>query len=552
MDDTFRRSFSGSPLKIAVIGGGPRALGALEALLRQRHGPLQIDLFEARSRPGAGPNFSPDQSPLMLLNLPLREVRLGQGQIASFTEWLGEAGGTGERYPARAELGEYLEARLAALIASAPGDVRIQIHSARVHSLAQADHGWHLRANGSFAQTYDEVLLAQGQPATRPDDQLARWRDHSDRCGADLLPAYPAHRLLSAARDWQGRQVGIRGFGLSTLDVVRLLTLGVGGRFEDGRYRRSGREPARILPFSLDGQAPAPKPATAALDARFDPTDAETQAYRAAVQAAINGPAPDATATLCTALRDPALRILRETGANLDPAALDHWLAVEPDKPASQETRGIEQALAAHIAEARGEVPPSPGYVVGQLVRKWQDTLREVFNPTDVPAATAKALVSFDEGLKRYSYGPPVSAASELLILIRDGIVDPRAAEDPKVKLVDDGWLLVEGDARAHVTAMVDAVLPAPDLAEICDPVVTTLMRDGHAVAVGDGLGARTGADGRLIGKDDAPRPGLSMLGRMANGSVIAVDSIHDCFGAAADRWAKGVVQRAAPALRQI
>ena len=49
---------------------------------------------------------------------------------------------------------------------------------------------------------------------------------------------------------------------------------------------------------------------------------------------------------------------------------------------------------------------------------------------------------------------------------------------------------------------------------------------------------------------DGRPAPGLAVLGRMASGSVIAVDSIHDCFGAAAERWAEGVAARAEAATR--
>jgi len=37
---------------------------------------------------------------------------------------------------------------------------------------------------------------------------------------------------------------------------------------------------------------------------------------------------------------------------------------------------------------------------------------------------------------------------------------------------------------------------------------------------------------------------GLCLLGRLALGSVVAADSLHDCFGEASHRWAEGVVDR--------
>lgn len=538
--------------RLAIIGVGPRALGALEALARQTGGwaaPVEVDLFDPLAWPGAGPNFRPDDSPLCLLNIPLRAIDIGSADrtgaaFGDLRDWLGEAGGDEDRFPSRAELGAYLAARMAALIAQAPQGLALCHHDRRVDRVAREAGGWWLETQQGREGPYDEVLLAQGQPATAPDKQMARWQDHAAGCGADLLPAYPAHRLLEAAQGWAGRQVAIRGLGLSTLDVLRLLTCGLGGRFDAGGYRRSGREPARILPFSLDGHAPVAKPATAALDARFDPREDETARFLEHLQQATAQPTDQAVATICAAFEAPAARILRDCESEATAMDVRRWLAQERDAPGGQETRSATEALRAGMDEATGRVPPSPGYVVGQLCRKWQNALRQGFNPARIPVATAAAIIGFDEGLKRYSYGPPLSSARELLALIEAGIVDPRAAEDPDIRLTEDGWQLVEEDLTARVTAMVDAVLPSPDLSRLTDPLMAGLLAEGRVTGCGEGLAARVLPDGRLIGKDDQPQPGLCLLGRLALGSVIAVDSVHDCFGAAADRWAGGVTTR--------
>lgn len=529
--------------RVAVIGAGPRALGAMEALIRQTGRACRIDIFDPHPWPGAGPNFSPDQSTLCQLNLPLRAVDLGRSPAdgPDLAAWLGEHDGS-ERFPARAELGGYLVARLMRLTAEA----EIRIAPLSILHVTRQGAAWLLNDGERQHGPYDEILLAQGQPKTAPDKQFSAWRDHAETQGLDLIHAYPDHRLLRHAQGWTGKSVGIRGLGLSTLDAVKLLTLGMGGRFEDGRYRRSGREPSRILPFSLDGHAPAPKPADARQDAQFDPQDAETQAFRAATIRAMGEDADHTLRTLCAAIEAPALRILRETGGNADAAALSRWLAQEREEPGSQEDRDAPDALRVSIDEAHGRIPPSPGYVVGQLMRKWQNALRQGFNPTPAEPATAAAILGFDEGLKRYSYGPPVEAAEELLALIEDGLVDPRAAEDPTVQMIPTGWRLVDEDASADVVAMVDAVLPSPDLSKVVDPLMKALIDSGRAVTVDKGLGARIAPDGTLIGRDGGMQEGLCLLGRMAAGSVIAVDSIHDCFGAAADRWAEGVARRAA------
>lgn len=520
-------------IRIAVIGAGPRALGALEALavrLGADSPQVHVDLFDIGGEPGAGPNFAPDDSPLMLLNLPLRNIDLGHAPaLPAFADRLPREQAQHDRYPARAQIGAYLADRFRAL-SQTPLQTRVIRQQAR--ALHRQDDHWQVSA-GITHGPYDQVLLTQGQPSTRPDDQLRDWQDHAAKSKSVLIHAYPGTRLLNAAQDWAGRTVAIRGLGLSTLDAIRLLTIGLGGRFQDGRYLPSGAEPKRIIPFSPDGKPPIPKPANAALDAVFDPTDGETAAFRDALQTAIGADADTAIDHLCAAFTAPAIRILTRTGG--DPAALPGWLRAEAEKPGSQDNRDTATALRAGLAEASGTGPPSPGYVIGQLMRKWQNDLRKGFNPARIVPATAKALIGFDEGLKRYSYGPPIESAAEMLILIDAGLIQPRVAGEDDVSLTGDGWQLGKDDPQVKTGIMIDAVLPSPDLSQIDDPLLAGLIDQGIAQQVEKGLGAQTDADGRIA-------PGLSLLGRMAMGSVIAVDSLHDCFGATADRWADSVL----------
>ena len=91
---------------------------------------------------------------------------------------------------------------------------------------------------------------------------------------------------------------------------------------------------------------------------------------------------------------------------------------------------------------------------------------------------------------------------------------------------------------------MIDAVLPSPGLTSVTAPLIAGLVRDGDLCTLADGLAARTTEDGSAIGTDGEVVPGLCLLGRLALGSVVAADSLHDCFGASGDRWAEGVVAR--------
>ncbi|QHQ35522.1 FAD/NAD(P)-binding protein [Algicella marina] len=530
---------------VAIIGMGPRGLGALEALassLAKSGTRLGIDIFDPEEKLGAGPNFRPDESPLCLLNIPVRAVdidphdpSLCEVDFASFLNLPHDS----DHYPARAHLGAYLEMRFDELSSSEV--LHLRHIATEIETLEQDASGWWLQSRGGRYGPYREVLLTPGQPQSEPDPQLSTWQDHAAATGKDLLPAYPARDLLSAAHQWQGKNIAIRGLGLSTHDVLRMLTTGVGGRFEDGSYIPSGAEPARILPFSLNGHPAFPKPDGAAQDALYDPTEAETEIFEAALREAVGKSSDDALRIATAPLVAPVQRILSALSGDGD---AEHWLAAERQEPGSLETDGPTETLRHGIAMAEGRQPPTPGYAAGQVWRKWQNALRRGFNSPPFSPATAETIIGFDEALKRYSYGPPVESSRELLILVEAGLVHLWAADDPDIETTTDGWSLTENGGTVTVSAMIDAVLPSPDISIITQPLLRSLIDDGLVRPVRDGLGAQIESDGQLVGRDGNTRDGLCLLGRMALGSIIAVDSIHDCFGDATRRWANGVVSR--------
>lgn len=537
---------TGPDKKLAVIGLGPRGTGALEALadLASARGlKVQADVFDPYPAPGAGPNFDPRESPLCRLNIPMRDIELRAPDslgVVPLADWL-DPPIDRDVFPARSDLGAYLQHRLDAL-SDAPGLALARI-SARVDAFQQTNEGWQVQAGGTWHGPYAEVLLVPGQPETEPDDQLAEWQAHSHTTNAALAPAYPARDLQHRAEDWHGKTVAVRGFALSSFDVIRVLSQGVGGKFTEQGYVPSGREPRCILPFSLDGNPPSPKPETEELDARFEPTAEETAAFDSAIHDAARGPSKRVSTLITESLLPPVRRILAECGAETTEQDISDWFDLEWSDPGTQDQTGPVRALRDGIAMADGSLPPSIGYVVGQVWRKWQNPLRQGYNPADTSPETADVLVGFDEGLKRFSYGPPVSACRELLALIDAGLVSTDLSKDPEITLTEKGWLLETEGHEEEAEVMIDAVLPSPDPRLIKAQPVPALIEAGWITMLGE-LSARTAPDGRLIGSDDRPVPGLSLLGRLALGSVIAVDSLHDCFGMASTRWAEGVLGR--------
>ncbi|WP_425098396.1 FAD/NAD(P)-binding protein [Tropicibacter sp. S64] len=528
---------------IAVVGMGPRGLGALEALaerLCETGGRMTVHVYEPFHAPGAGPNFDPDESPLCLLNIPHRDNAIRPpsfSTVGPFADWLGGRPDP-DAFPERAALGRYLQARFDDLRRTGVLDIRIMPH--RVASLRRLEGDWVLITEDGSAGRHREVLLTLGQPATRPDNQLADWQAHAADGRAIVAQAYPAAALQAEAGAWAGRTVAIRGLALSCFDVLRVLSAGQGGRFTADGYRPSGKEPAQILPFSLDGHPPFPKPLTEAHDARFTPLDTETRTFAETLSRAVTLDPDGLRAAVSDALTPVAHRILHAMGASASDTDVAEWLDTEWHDPGSQERGSALDILHEGLALATGTMPPTIGYAVGQVWRKWQDEIRIGFNRVYHAPETARALLGFDESLKRYSYGPPVSAVREMLALVACGLVDLSCAADPEIALTPDGWRL--NDSPASV--MIDAVLPAPDLGMLAAPLVAGLMDQHILHPRADGLGADTAADGSLLDTDHRRAPGLCLLGRLALGSVIAADSLHDCFGASSRRWAEGVLRR--------
>ncbi|MDA8585050.1 FAD/NAD(P)-binding protein [Rhodobacteraceae bacterium] len=537
-------------LRIAIVGLGPRGLGAIEALrvaAIKKGTQLEMHLFDPEAWPGVGPNYSPDQTSNCILNLPTRAIQITPDQrlqlgIGNFDEWVGGDCDPDE-FPTRARLGEYFADRFRRSTACASED-DFKHYRLGVTRAIKSDSGWQLEAGEQSFGPFDEVLLTQGQPLTAPDPQLRRWRPHAEARSATLISAYPDKDLLHAAQSWAGHSVGVRGLGLSTFDVLRVLTLGLGGSFQNGTYQPSGREPGRILPFSLDGQAPLPKPIDAQLDARFDPTVAEADRFLNVARRSLSGDTKAARAALFDSLITPSVRIMNEFGVGVDAKAIATWLASEWDDPGVQETKSPVEALRSNTEIARGDAPPSIEFTIGQIWRKWQDDLRRVFGETEVSRDIADATIGFDEGLKRVSYGPPLRSAEELLALVDCGIVCLSMADDPDVLLTSNGWQLKDDDDTTQVSVMVDAVLPSPTLEAMLDPLMVSLRDAGLVSAVDEDLGVRILPDGLAIDAKGQPVRGLSVFGRMTLGSSIGVDSIHDCFGDAPRRWADGVMKR--------
>lgn len=227
---------------IAIVGTGPSAIYALQALLQSRQ-PLAITLLEAGMTAGVGTPYDPCLNSVeMLANIASVEIPpVGQTLLeflsACDNEGLESIGvsraalSEREFYP-RIALGAYYRDRLAALVVDAPlgGHTVTVMTRSRVVDVIPTSAGVELlhvtcgeRPRNLHAE---KVILATGH----------------------VVPLYKPARAVSKIVDAnaKSRHIGIIGSSLSAIDVA-VSAATARGRFDERRYVTD----AATLPFSL-------------------------------------------------------------------------------------------------------------------------------------------------------------------------------------------------------------------------------------------------------------------------------------------------------------
>lgn len=264
---------------VVIVGGGPRAVSVIErlaALVPADAPPVRlavVDAFEV----GAGATWRTDQSPLLLNNTcagqttiypdestklsssprhgpdlmawaaepaPVGRPRWVAGDLANLVPW---------SYPSRRLLGVYYREQLDRILAD--GSIRMWEYVGTATELLRADELRVVRLSDGRAIAAPTVVLAQGmvQAVRTPTGQS--FVDAARDYGLTYIePGMPAEQ------DWAAVPAGeptlVTGLGANFFDVMALLTLGRGGRFEPIdrhprvprlRYLPSGREPRLIV-----------------------------------------------------------------------------------------------------------------------------------------------------------------------------------------------------------------------------------------------------------------------------------------------------------------
>lgn len=570
---------------LAIIGVGPRGHYALEHLISNLakasdHEHIHIYLYEVTGNFGNGAIYELDQVASNWINITERILTLdsrppiifGDIHISSFPSYHEWAQLDFDRipeknpdvYPPRAKIGSYLKQRFYTLTEPL---IEANIISLIDEFVIDIDYKAASQINVSTASNpytlMDEVLLTIGHQPTEVSEQIVEWRNYySNHENVSLFEdPYPITNFLESKNLGTTSNIGIRGFGLAMIDVVRAIATSFGTfKITDATVQKCSYESTSqlsnlLIPFSLDGLPPAPKPLNAAIDHLYTPTDkqitdfeqtiGDSQIQRnaqgldflieafAPIAAIIYKNLPQTYGTNNESLDDLQGTIL----SWLKDDTIEHSLITSQKQSAPKTMQEFVD-----MATAQGEV--SLDYCIGQVWKHCQPSIYEQLSYNACNEEVFADIIHLDERLKRYSYGPPVESIQQLLALAAAGVLNFDFANNPKFELTPMGWKLQSEDQVITANMMINSVLDAPQIKAVNSSLVKNMLSNDLIQAVHDDFGVATDENGYLIPKDSEETIAIALLGRLAKGTIIGVDAILECFGNRPKNWASQAAER--------
>ncbi|MGO2821486.1 MAG: FAD/NAD(P)-binding protein [Brachybacterium tyrofermentans] len=575
------------PLRLAVIGAGPKALFALEelaALLVGHPEPigrpgagsprelLEITVLDPGEHPGTGAAYDLSQPPELLLNVGSGILDApAAGAFASFPDWAAREHPelAEEPYPPRAVVGRYLTERWQRMQESLAPFGTVRLLRDRAVAVHRDADGWLVsRGEGSAplapadaAETpaapageipADEVLVATGHAAGH-DSSLATARASGRwSAGLPLRPAVlPVGTMLAAAHVPPGSRVAVRGGALTFIDAALTLTVGRGARFHpdsagSGRllHERSPEEPSAILPTTRHGLL---------LEAKPDPGTALPDAAEAAIEegrrqlayeTSLSGSlTPDQVLEIVLGV---AARLLDDVDSDVDvdvdtgsaPAlAVRRTLGEGSDPELPSGPGRAAEALRRSVAVAEGSRKPGPSWALGRAWVLMYPQITAALRDCTVDETAWSRFREAELVLDRFAFGPPLDTARELLAMVDSGAVDLSWVDAGTTITAQGIQGLPAGSASADV--VVDAVQPPPGLVGVSDPLARHLLETGLVSVRPGRRGAVIDPDATAIAPDGSRVEGLALLGRPTEDHVIGHDTLNRHLHAEPGLWAR-------------
>ncbi|NNE31462.1 MAG: FAD/NAD(P)-binding protein, partial [Winogradskyella sp.] len=416
--------------RLAIIGMGPRGLYALENLLIQLSAnnlEIEIFIFESSDHPGSGNVWHQQQPESNWINITERELsgitarpgftfaNITFEAFPSYHDWcnFNLVPSENDKFPPRSKLGKYLHERFKAIAQNFKSSSLFNFIETDITEVDYQDNKIIIKSKANL-WSFDDLLLTIGHQPTKLSDQIEQWKAHADR-NENLKvfdSPYPVN-TLSELRGCTELTIGIRGFGLAMIDVMRYLVINNYGNFKvinpstlETVYYKTQPQHLKLIPFSLDGLPLAPKPLNEIIDTWYQPKGQELAYFKSSLETAAQ---ESIAANSLDFLIAPIAKIASRVFNDLKEKSVSHsmnkdeietqiksWLKDENYKHVvfQDETIATYKLIQAYIDMALGNAKVSLDYCVWQVWRHCQPSLYEAFSHAQVKKQIIKKVIT--------------------------------------------------------------------------------------------------------------------------------------------------------------
>ena len=562
---------------LAIIGTGPRGGYALENLIQElikanSLSNIHILLFEETGLFGNGQVYKTDQVSSNWININERILNLEKREtididkikipaFPSYHEWIDKdfnkiTNTEADTYPPRAQVGEYLKQRFQTLANPLLTANIISLVKEKVTEVETASKIV-LKTNSNTYKNIYEVLLTIGHQPTFTSKQIKEWEAFaSGKSNINLFQSpYPIAQFLNCDNITHKSKIGVRGFGLAMIDVVR----GIANKFGDFiitdentkacSYKTDYKITDLFIPFSLDGLPPAPKPLNAEIDNWFKPTKKQISDFEDIIKNTSTQKKAESPLFLIQAIAPIVAKIYQKLPQHYLPelpkkdieTITEKWLLDQTYQHPTiiPQQQPADQSMQNFVGMATGKKAISLDFCIGQVWRHCQPSIYDKLSFNSCSDKVFSEIIKLDESTKRYSYGPPVESVQQMLALHEAGVMTLDFVNNPEFELTNNGWKMLVNQKAKTVDIMIDSVLDAPKINAVNSPIIKNMLTNDLIEAVHDELGVATDENAYIISNNSNNKPSIALLGRLAKGTVIGVDAILECFGTRAKNWAK-------------